>query len=372
MQSKFNFLAFLLAFIGPCVSAELRASTPDSDLLTLEKKAVEGDARSLCWLAQRYEMGTGVRLNLEIARCYYTAAARLGDPIAEAWLEGRNVVSRTLGTRGGTGLSRYEVALGRGVPKMIFLPMKTGQFVMGSPATEHGRRDDERQVTVVLSAFALGETEVTQAQWKAVMGNNPSHFKGENLPVETVSWEDAMTFCRRLTALERKNGRLSPHWVFTLPTEAQWEYACRAGTSKRFCYGDHEQYLSYYGNFLDQSGYEKYERIAGGAEESSYNDGVAGTAPVKRYYPNAWKFYDMHGNVFEWCRDYYNPNYQYGKNPEQVTPGNGERGSWRVFRGGCWLHPAKDCRSAARASYPPKTKMSRLGFRVALVKIANY
>jgi formylglycine-generating enzyme required for sulfatase activity len=224
---------------------------------------------------------------------------------------------------------------------LVLVPIPAGTFTMGSPDSEQGRGNDEGpQTQVTLTrAFWLGRTEVTQAQWEAVIRNNPSGFKGADLPVEQVSWDDAMAFCRRLTERERAAGRLPDGYVYTLPTEAQWEYACRAGTTGPYA-GD--------GNLDDMGWY-------------SQNSGNT-THPVGQKRPNAWGLYDMHGNVWEWCRDWYG-NYPGGLVRDPTGPASG---SYRVNRGGCWNYPATECHSASRYFLGPGDRLYFFGFRLAL------
>ena len=177
--------------------------------------------------------------------------------------------------------------------EMIWI--KPGVFTMGSPENELGRNDDEIQHEVTLSeGYWLGKYEVTQNQYKAVMGVNPSFFKGANLPVECVGWDDANNFCAKLTAREREAGRLPKGYEYTLPTEAQWEYACRAGTTTAFNNGKDipsaDQRWNQPCPNLDEVGWCQYN-----------SDGT--THSVGQKLPNAWGFYDMHGNVLEWCLD---------------------------------------------------------------------
>lgn len=219
-----------------------------------------------------------------------------------------------------------------------------GTFMMGSPGGEEGRDDDETHVRVRISEpFYLGKTEVTQAQWKAVMGSNPSYFKGDNLPVECVSWDEAMEFCRKLTEREHSAGRLLRGWKYTLPTEAQWECACRAGTTTAYYTGGSSGDLARAGWYDANSGTQ--------------------THPVGQKMPNAFGLYDMHGNVWEWCLDWYGSRLQGGDNPAGA-----KSGSYRVIRGGSCLNFAQNCRSAIRDYDSPDVRGNYLGFRVALVR----
>jgi len=218
---------------------------------------------------------------------------------------------------------------------LVLVPIAGGTFSMGSLS---GGSDEQPVTTVTLSPFWLAKTEVTQAQWEAVMGSNPSYFKGGQLPVERVSWNDAMEFCRKLTERERQAGRLPTGTIYTLPTEAQWEYACRAGTT-----GD------YAGEVDAMAWYDK-------------NSGAA-THAVGTKQANAWGLHDMHGNVWEWCEDWYADKLPGGS----VSDFNGAAsGSNRVLRGGSWWNGAAGCRSAFRYGYSPGLRFDYLGFRLAL------
>jgi formylglycine-generating enzyme required for sulfatase activity len=209
---------------------------------------------------------------------------------------------------------------------MEFVTIPAGEFRMGS---ENGDDNEKPVHQVRLSrSFEMGKYEVTQAEWQAVMNNNPSHFKGEKLPVETVSWAAAQGFIERLNA--RDDG-----YVYRLPTEAEWEYACRAGST-----GD-------YAGQLDEMGW--YDGNAGGK-----------THPVGQKKPNAWGLYDLHGNVWEWCQDWLD------KYPSAAVtdPIGLNTGSGRVFRGGSWNYTAADCRSANRLGFSPGDGFYYLGFRL--------
>lgn len=208
--------------------------------------------------------------------------------------------------------------------------------MMGSPNNEQGRSDDEGpQTRVTLTrGFYMGETQVTQAQWQAVMGENPSQFKGATQPVECVSWYDAVKFCAKLS---EKTGQ-----SIQLPTEAQWEYACRAGTTTRWSFGDNESALRNYVWF----------------RENSNNH----TQPVGQKQANPWGLHDMHGNVWEWCLDWYGA--YPGGNANDFS--GSSSGSRRVIRGGSWYNNPQLCRSAGRGSNTPADQGYNRGFRPVL------
>jgi formylglycine-generating enzyme required for sulfatase activity len=217
---------------------------------------------------------------------------------------------------------------------------KPGTFMMGSPEDEKDRDDDETQLKVTLTqGFYLGKHEVTQEQWEKVMGTNPSYHKGAALPVEKVSWDDAMEFCKKLTQMEKEADRLPKGWTYTLPTEAQWEYACRAGTTTAYSFGD---------------------TIT--PKQANYDGNVGKTTPVGTYPANAWGFHDMHGNVWERCLDWYG-DYPDGSASDPVGP---SVGSIRVLRGGSWINYGRNMRSAYRFRYSPVDRFYSLGFRLSL------
>jgi formylglycine-generating enzyme required for sulfatase activity len=223
---------------------------------------------------------------------------------------------------------------------MDMLWVKPGTFEMGSPSSEKDRDDRETLHSVTLTkGFYLGKHEVTQSQWEKVMGSNPSHFKGGDRPVEKVSWTDVTSFCNKLTASERTAGRLPAGMTYQLPTEAQWEYACRAGTKTSFSFGD--------------SLTSGQANISGGPGE---------TTAVGKYPGNSWGFHDMHGNVWEWCAD------RYGIYPTVAAtdPVGPADGSDRVGRGGSWTDTALNARSAIRYRCGPANSYGTLGFRLSL------
>ena len=229
-----------------------------------------------------------------------------------------------------------------------FASIPAGKFLMGSPATEKERYQNENQHEVTLTqGFRMGVHEVTQAQYEQVMGENPSENKGATLPVETVSYDEALAFCKKLSDLpaEKAAGR-----KYRLPTEAEWEYCCRAGTSTPFHFGNELN-----GTQANCDGNNPY----GTTKKGPY---LEKTSPVGSYPANAWGLYDMHGNVWEWCQDWY------GDYPKQsvTDPRGPEVGSFCVSRGGCWDDEAAVCRSAARDGGVPSDRDDRGGFRLAL------
>ncbi len=222
--------------------------------------------------------------------------------------------------------------------KFEYIPPDT--FMMGSLPDEPGRDKDERCYEVTLSqGFYMQTTEVTQGQWQAVMGKNPSNFFdcGDNCPVEGVSWYDVQQFIKELNKKENTA-------KYRLPTEAQWEYASRAGSVSWFCFGDDETKLKDYAWFQDNS--------------------QGKTHPVAQKKPNTWNLYDMHGNVWEWCKNWD------GEYPSKATfdPTGPKKGSFRVVRGGSWYYPLLDARCANRFYMLPGQSNYNLGFRLVMTR----
>ena len=251
---------------------------------------------------------------------------------------------------------RQTIALAEGVD-MTFAWIPPGSFLMGSPESEVERFEDEMQHRVTLSrGFYLGIHAVTQAQGQAVMGKNPSCFKGRNRPMEQVAWDDkgknrpvgkvswdgCQEFC---TKLSQAQGR-----QFCLPSEAEWEYACRAGTTTAFFFGETLT--------TDQANYDG---------TFSYGAGAKGvyrkrTTSVGDFPPNAWGLFDMHGNVWEWCQDEYGP---YEGSQKKILETKNTEESTRVLRGGSSSDCARNCRAAVRNWFAPGYSLDNLGFRVA-------
>ena len=224
-----------------------------------------------------------------------------------------------------------KIDLGRGVKlEMVLIP--AGKFMMGSPTTEVGRKNNEKQHEVsITTPFYLGKNEITQDQWQAVMGNNPSSIKEPRLPVNNVSWNDCQEFIKKLNA-STKGG-------YRLPTEAEWEYACRAGTQTAFCFG----------NTLKQN------------DANFKSSRFLKPLPSRSFRPNNFGLFDMHGNVWEWCEDW-KTDYPTGS----VTDPKGSRvGENKVLRGGYADQEESELRSANRNWNVPDTKYFNLGFRLA-------
>lgn len=229
-----------------------------------------------------------------------------------------------------------------------FVWIRPGSFLMGSRYDEKGRDLDEgplTQMTIPLG-FWMGKYEVTQAEYEKAIGTNPSNAADDpQLPVEKVSWSDAMEYCARLTRSLSAEGTIPAGFAFRLPTEAEWEYACRAGTNTRFSCGD----------ALEDSALESYAWFAHNSDFRSH--------PVGTKRPNPWGLHDMHGNVWEWCLDRW----------ERALPGGSQTnnpvlpsGTLRAARGGSWLYDPKSCRSANRDDYSTSNRCSDIGFRIVL------
>jgi formylglycine-generating enzyme required for sulfatase activity len=246
-----------------------------------------------------------------------------------------------------------------GSPPSGFVRIPGGTFLMGSPASEPDRSDSEVQHRVTVSSFSMSRYEATQKEWREVMGSNPSYFKGDDLPVECVSWYDVIEYCNRrsqregLTPAYTRNGD-TVTWNrsangYRLPTEAEWEYVCRAGTAAPFSTGNNitTAQANYDGNY-------PYN----GNAEGVYRDR---TWTVGSGAANAWGLYDMHGNVFEWCWDWW------GAYPaeDQADPDGPASGRYRAIRGGSWYHVGRIVRSAYRNRYDPADRNGDLGFRLA-------
>ncbi|MCP4403049.1 MAG: SUMF1/EgtB/PvdO family nonheme iron enzyme, partial [bacterium] len=229
-----------------------------------------------------------------------------------------------------------------------FVWVLEGCFQMGSPKGETSRGPDEGPLhEICLDGFWMGKYEVTQAQWQGMMGDNPSSFQGESRPVEKVSWNDVQEFLQKLNQQKE---------IYRLPTEAEWEYAARAGTTTPFSFGNtiSTDLANYDGNY-------------------SYGSGAKGvyreqTTEVGSFPPNAWGLYDMHGNVWEWCQDWYESEY-YATSPKN-NPQGSSSGDYRGLRGGSWNDVPDNCRSASRIRFNPGSRGYLVGFRVVVAAFA--
>lgn len=248
----------------------------------------------------------------------------------------------------------------RTIDNIAFRWCPAGRFTMGSPANEAGRRGDEAQVAVQLTrGYWLGQFEVTQGQWKRIVGEFPdkqpsAEFgSGDDFPAYWINYLEAETFCARLTQRARLAGSLPPNWHVRLPTEAEWEYACRAGRTGPSGLGD----------TLSESD-ANYGSVPERPQPKS-----RGAKPVGSYRANAWGIHDMHGNVWEWCRDYYHAQLPGGVNPDlhdALGVRNGDGTYSRVRRGGAWVEPEWASRSAMRLRYEPPRRSDHIGFRVGI------
>jgi formylglycine-generating enzyme required for sulfatase activity len=228
------------------------------------------------------------------------------------------------------------------LPESSFVLIAPGTLLMGSPDYETGRSSDEIMHEVTLTkGFHMQKTQLTQGQWKAVMGNNPASFSdgGDDCPIESISWDQCREFIRRLNA--GKDG------IYRLPTEAEWEYACRAGSLTPFCGGEISELYCGHDPVLSEAGW-----YCGNSGRKS--------RPVAQKSPNAHGLYDMHGNISEWCQDWYG---EYGPD-SQTDPCGPKSGSGKVIRGGSWFSNAKNCRSASRFYWPPNSRSEFIGFRL--------
>ena len=226
-----------------------------------------------------------------------------------------------------------------------FIEVREGTYQMGSPASEEGRKDNENPVRVSITVgYWLGKTEVTQGQWKQVMETQPWADQkgvghGDDYPAACLSWDDCMAFCEKLTQRERESGSLSAEERYRLPTEAEWEYACRAGSTTMFSFGNDGSNLNEHAFFEENAPQHALE--------------------VGKKKPNPWGFCDMHGNVFEWCSDCF------GTLAGGDDPAGPSSGAYRVYRGGSWRDTPVICRSAHRFNMIPSVRFNTMGLRLA-------
>jgi formylglycine-generating enzyme required for sulfatase activity len=309
----------------------------DADKIALRRHAGQWYLKAAPGLPEGFAKDKVVNRLAEIAKSEHAAAAVApGVPAAAATpapAGEKPAVSADTAKLG----REVSIDLGGGV-KMEFVLIPAGVFVMGD---EKGKDHERPPHNVTLTrSFYLGKCEVSQEQWRAVMGNNPSKFDGLKNPVENVSWEDCQTFLKKLN---EKFGKGSVK--FSLPTEAEWEYSCRAGSTTRWCFGDDPAMIGNYAWFAENS--------------------AGKTQPVGQKKPNVWGLYDMHGNVVEWCADNYDKDYYRGSPP--VDPPGPASSDWRVVRGGSFNFSADGQRSAWRGTGWPTDRFNDYGFRVLRV-----
>lgn len=314
-----------LAFSAPSQESRMQAF-----LLAQATQLLSSDLKAGAEALKSASRGVDKTLNAEGAEVYETTFGEKFDAVE---------AEPQAGTR--------KVLTIKGVD-FAFRYCPAGTFQMGSPSYEAERSDDETRHEVTLTkGFWMLETSVTQGMYRAITGSNPSYFKlGDNYPVEQVTWGDCKAFCESLNAL----GVAPEGFAFWLPTEAQWEYACRAGTTTPYFWGS-----TLNGDKANCNGNIPY----GGVSKGRY---LEKTSAVGSYTPNAWGLYDMHGNVWDWCADWFG---DYGSGP-QTDPTGPSSGSDRVLRGGSWASTAEVCRSAYRSSYDPTYRLYSHGFRLVL------
>lgn len=262
----------------------------------------------------------------------------------KVWILGTFLLLAGLGTKGARADIPREITNDL---KMTLVLIPAGEFLMGG---RRGGAEDERPShrVKISNSFYMDTGEVTQEAYEKVMQENPSKFKGKLNPVDQVFWDDALKFCRALTQREREAGKISLDQLYRLPTEAEWEYACRAGTDKDYSFKGRRTKLKLFAWHKENSGGKVH--------------------PVRRLRANPWGLYDMYGNLWEWCSDWYAPEHYASKKKGElwVDPQGPAGGDYRVVRGGSWDSDADECRSSARFRYRPWRRYSWIGFRVVL------
>jgi formylglycine-generating enzyme len=279
------------------------------------------------------------------------------------WTIDGSLLAQTVAvTRGEAQFAGSRAGQEREIEGVKFCWAPPGTFRMGSPPAEADRRADEGPVTVTLSrGFWMGKYEVTQGEWSRIVGAFPREMnkgRGDDVPVYWVNYPEAEDFCRRLTQRAHASGQLPGDWELRLPTEAQWEYACRAGTTTSTSFGD--RLSSKQANFNGKA-------YNGAEQGSSLNQSVN----VGSYPANPWGLHDMHGNVWEWCRDWYHSTLPGGTDPDlSGAKGAMNRdGSYsRVRRSCAWIEDGWTCRSAMRLRYEPERRSDHIGFRIVAVR----
>ncbi|OGS36433.1 MAG: hypothetical protein A2293_06550 [Elusimicrobia bacterium RIFOXYB2_FULL_49_7] len=313
----------------------------------ISREVIEDNTLRVSDLASRTGLTSAalIRLAREVLHIELRTPSALLTEAQVTSLEAKLNVGRDGENVAPTAPAEKILDLGKGV-RLEMVRVPAGTFCMGSPVTEEGHNDDEVEHTVCITRpFYLARYPVSQAQYEAIVGANPSYFRGEELPVEMVSWFDAISFCELLT--ERFGKR------FRLPTEAEWEYACRAGTTTPY----------FTGNTLstEQANYDGKL----GLDNTHEGQSRRMTTPVSAFAPNPWGLYDMPGNMWEWCADWYGP--YVSPVDKVIDPRGPASGDIRILRGGSWFHSVIDARSAQRDALDPGRRHSIYGFRVAVM-----
>jgi formylglycine-generating enzyme required for sulfatase activity len=260
---------------------------------------------------------------------------------------------------------RFYRALSVAAPadtNLVFI--QPGTFTMGSPTSESLRDAayETQHVVTISRGFWMGKYEVTQSEYVNVIGSNPSFFQGDpSLPIETVSWTDATNYCALRTQQEQADGMISTNLAYRLPTEAEWEYACRAGTTSAFYSGP-----GLHSGEANFDGHSEYDAVSG-VTLNPNGIYLRSTSPVGSYTPNAWGLYDMIGNVLEWCQDWLAPY----SDESVIDPQGPATALYHVVRGGTWNGGGQDCRSAFRGGDGPTDALRNTGFRVVLAIARN-
>jgi serine/threonine protein kinase len=321
-----------------------RKSTPNSPSSAFEHQGVDPQTEGSAGTGEKHKRWLNKRAVLIIAGLL--ACELVFEPLRRIIYQPRSPYSETRYAQANR-FPNLPVTLKNSVG-MEFRLIQPGTFTMGSPRNEADRSDAETEHQVTISSpYYMGVYEVTQKQYRELMHENPSEFQGDDLPVESVSYEEVQQFIEKLNTLpsEVAAGR-----KYSLPTEAQWEYACRAGSTTAYCFGGDDWYLDYY------AWYGYYGRW------HPFNLNKKGPQKVGGKLPNPWGLYDMHGNVWEWCSDW-EEAYPSGSLTDPMGPSTG---SFRVNRGGSWSSGAARCRSSCRSGYDPSDRNRYLGFRLAL------
>ncbi len=325
--------------------------TGENEIGTIRITLKDGRCVRICWFDRgknRMRFSVGGRSYIRTGEWFGSKAGRYTDEtlavdryiraIYERMQESGAKPDAPIGFNGNEAGERRDL-----VEDIFFRWCPAGKFIMGV--------DDSATYVELTEGFWLGETEVTQGQWRSLMETTPWKgrkfiVEGEDYPATYISHDQAVQFANKLTVQQRAAGRLPEDWKYSLPLEAQWEYACRAGTITEFSFGDGASNSSKFGWFQENA--------------SKKNEEYAHRVGFKK--PNAWELKDMHGNVREWCNDWYKDKFQGGQDP--VGPSTG---SYRVFRGGSWIFPAGSCYSALRECCKPDLQSEDLGFRIAAV-----